>query len=250
MKQRDNTILDLLSESGRMEVSLLAEKLGVSQVTIRKDLDALERKGVIRREHGYAVFGGTDDLNNRLAIHYEEKQSIARAAAGLVTAGETVMIENGSCCALLAEQIVRTKPGTTIVTNSAFIASYIRHLAGAHVILLGGDFQNDAEVMVGPIVKACVSQFYIDKLFIGTDGYTPKLGFTGNNHLRVQAVHDMAEHAERVIVVTESKKFSQHSVVPMDITGHVRIVVTDGSIPAESEADLRGRGIDVLKTKV
>ena len=91
MKQRDNTILDLLSESGRMEVSLLAEKLGVSQVTIRKDLDALERKGVIRREHGYAVFGGTDDLNNRLAIHYEEKQSIARAAAGLVTAGETVM---------------------------------------------------------------------------------------------------------------------------------------------------------------
>ena len=92
MKQRDNTILDLLSESGRMEVSLLAEKLGVSQVTIRKDLDALERKGVIRREHGYAVFGGTDDLNNRLAIHYEEKQSIARAAAGLVTAGETVMM--------------------------------------------------------------------------------------------------------------------------------------------------------------
>ena len=60
----------------------------------------------------------------------------------------------------------------------------------------------------------------------------------------------MAEHAERVIVVTESKKFSQHSVVPMDITGHVRIVVTDDSIPAESEADLRGRGIDVLKTKV
>jgi DeoR/GlpR family transcriptional regulator of sugar metabolism len=247
MKQRDTAILNLLSESGRMEVSALAEQLGVSQVTVRKDLDALEKRGIVRREHGCAVFGGSDDLNNRLAIHYEEKQSIARAAAKLVAPGETVMIENGSCCALLAEEIARTRPGAVIVTNSAFIAIFIRHIPGAHVVLLGGDFQNDAEVMVGPIVKDCVSQFYVDKLFIGTDGYTTQLGFTGNNHLRVQAVHDMAEHAERVIVVTESSKFSQHSIVPMDVTDRVKIVVTDCSIPAASERELRGRGIDVVK---
>ena len=77
MKKREPLILELLAENGRMEVSALAEKLGTSQVTVRKDLDALEKRGIIRREHGFAVFGGSDDLNNRLAVHYEEKRRIA-----------------------------------------------------------------------------------------------------------------------------------------------------------------------------
>ena len=81
MNKRENAILELLSKHGRLEVASLAQMLAVSQVTMRKDLDMLERRGVIRREHGYAVFGGADDVNNRLAIHYEEKRKIAREAA-------------------------------------------------------------------------------------------------------------------------------------------------------------------------
>ena len=80
MNKRENTILSLLSECGRLEVAELARRLEVSAVTVRKDLDELERRGVIRREHGSAIFGGNDDINNRLAFHYEEKQRIAREA--------------------------------------------------------------------------------------------------------------------------------------------------------------------------
>ena len=145
-----------------MEVSALAEKLGTSQVTVRKDLDALEKRGIIRREHGFAIFGGSDDLNNRLAVHYEEKRRIAGYAASLISPGETVMIENGSCCALFAEELARTNPGVTILTNSAFIASYIRHNSSVNIVLLGGDFQKDAQVMVGPILRVCAAQFYVD----------------------------------------------------------------------------------------
>ena len=123
MKKRETIILELLSEAGKLDVTELADRLGVSQVTVRKDLDALEQKGILRREHGCANFGGRDDINNRLALHYEEKKLIAKRAAEMVEAGETVMIENGSCCALLAEEIARTKAGATIITNSAFIAS-------------------------------------------------------------------------------------------------------------------------------
>jgi len=243
-------ILELLSEAGRMEVTALAEQLGVSQVTVRKDLDGLEQKGILRREHGYAVFGGSDDMNNRLALHYEEKRQIAKKAATLVAAGETVMIENGSCCALLAEEIARTKPGATIITNSAFIASYIRGIDGARVVLLGGDFQNDAQVMVGPILRTCAAQFYVNKLFVGTDGYTEKLGFTGNDHLRVQAVRDMAEHAEHVVVVTESRKFSKRGVVPMELTGRIDAVVTDQEIGPEAEASLTRAGLRLYKAEL
>ena len=157
------------------------------------------------------------------------------------------MIENGSCCALLAEEIAKTKPGAKIITNSAFIASYIRKVNGIHVVLLGGDFQNDAQVMVGPILRVCVSQFYVDKLFVGTDGYSPDRGFTNNDHLRVQAVRDMAEHASQVVVVTESVKFSHQSVVPMGLDNRISAVVTDAQMPDEAEAALCAKGVHVFK---
>ena len=157
------------------------------------------------------------------------------------------MIENGSCCALLAEEIARTKPSTTIITNSAFIASYIRRVEGARVVLLGGDFQNDAQVMVGPILRICLAQFHVNKLFVGADGYIPQIGFTASDHLRVQAVRDMAEHAKQVIVLTESSKFSKDSVVPLAIEKGVAAVVTDQQISPGMEEVLQQDGIQVYK---
>ena len=115
------------------------------------------------------------------------------------------------------------------------------------VVLLGGDFQNDAQVMVGPILRTCAAQFYVDKLFVGTDGFSAKLGFTNNDHLRVQAVRDMAEHAAQVVVVTESVKFSQQSVVPMNLGASVKMVVTDARMPALQEQVLTEMGIEVCK---
>ena len=250
MKKREPLILELLAENGRMEVTALAERLETSQVTIRKDLDALEKRGIIRREHGYAVFGGSDDLNNRLAVHYEEKRLIARYAASLVSLGETVMIENGSCCALFAEELAKSNPGVTILTNSAFIASFIRQYGGVHIILLGGDFQKDAQVSVGPILRTCAAQFYVDKLFIGVDGYSEKLGFTGNDHLRVQAVRDMAKQADQVFVITESSKFSRHGVVPLSLPeGKPLSVITDSCLSAEAEAALIREGMQIYRAE-
>lgn len=244
-RARESQILELLSQWGRMEVTVLAQRLGVSQVTVRKDLDALEERGILRREHGFAVLGSPDDVNGRLAVHYEEKRRIAQRAAELVSPGETVMIESGSCCALLAEEIAHNKPGATIITNSAFIASYIRRAEGARVVLLGGDFQNDSQVMVGPILKVCARQFYVEHLFVGADGWSRELGFAGSDHLRVQAVRDMAEHAGQVVVVTESGKFAQRGTVPLNLT--VSAVVTDGGLTQEQAAALEGADIQVCQ---
>ena len=105
MPARTNRILEILTERERVEVSALAEELGVSQVTMRKDLTELERRDLIRREHGWAMLRSTDNIEGRLAYHYEEKRTIARRAAELVHDGDTVMIENGSCCALLAAEL-------------------------------------------------------------------------------------------------------------------------------------------------
>ncbi len=248
MLERHKRILEALTHAQKQEVAALATKIGVSPVTMRKDLDALEKRGLLRREHGYAVLGPSDDLGNRLAVHFEEKQRIAKLAAGSVSPGETVMIESGSTCALLAETLVKTVRDVKIITNSAFIAGYVRSDPGAKVVLLGGEYQRDSQVMVGPLVRVCVEQFYVDKLFIGTDGITERLFFTNSDMMRAEAVKAMRKQAGKVMVLTESHKFREHGVVPVLSAGDVHAVYTDANIPAEMEGKLTAQGVSVYKT--
>ena len=221
MKNRGNKILELLTKDNKIEVSHLAEELGVSQVTMRKDLDTLESKGVIKREHGFDLLCSTDDINGRIAYHYEEKRKIAQKAAGLVSNGDTIMIENGSCCALLADTLTATKKDLTIITNSAFIAEYIRGKSNFQINLLGGIYQQDSQVMVGPMILQCVENFF--------------------------AVRDMARQAEEVIVLTESEKFSKRGIVPLNLKDQVKAVITDSEIDSFYEAELISKRIQVIK---
>ena len=139
--ERLDEIVKLVSEFERIDVNTLSDRLKVSKVTIRKDLDKLETKGLLRREHGYAVLNSGDDLNVRLSFHYDTKRRIAQEAAKIVQDNETIMIESGSTCALLAEEICRTKKNVKIITNSYFIADYIKQTDSCKIILLAENFR-------------------------------------------------------------------------------------------------------------
>lgn len=246
MKNRTNRILELLTQNQRMEVAQLAELLGVSQVTIRKDLDVLESKGIVKREHGFAALCSPDDINGRIAYHYEEKKRIAAKAAELVQDGATIMIESGSCCALLADALAASHKDITIITNSAFIAEYVRGKAGMKVILLGGIYQQEAQVMVGPMVRQCAENFFVDLFFIGTDGYSIQTSFTNKDQMRAQAVRDMSLQAENIIVLTESEKFARRGTVPLNLKRKVAVVITDKGIPTDMEAGLLQAGTEII----
>ena len=245
MTERHTKILDIVSEEKKVEVNRLSEMLGVSQVTIRKDLDVLEERGLLSREHGYAVMKNVDDINNRMAVRYDTKLKIAKEAAKSVVNGETIMIESGSSCALLAEQLAADKKDVTIITNSAFIATYIREVSVGRVILLGGEYQKESQVMVGPLVRQCAGEFFVDKLFVGTDGFLPEIGFTGGDMMRTEAMKSMAQSAKKVIVVTDSSKFSRQGVVVQFKLSEVHSVYTDNGIPSESKKLLEEQGIRV-----
>ena len=230
IETRQTQIVEVLCKEKRMEVVKLSEMLNVSQVTIRKDLDALEERGLITREHGFATLNSDDDMNIRLAIHYESKQQIAKMACASIQNGETIMIESGSCCALLADEIGKTKKDVTIITNSAFIADYIRKYKNIHMILLGGNYQKESQVLVGPLLRNSVRTFFVDKLFIGTDGFSKETGFTGNDYMRSEAVRDMAKQAKHVIIVTESTKFEQIGLCNLLPLEEISMVDTDGNM--------------------
>ena len=247
MIQRHIKILEIMSKHRRAEVSALADLLQVSQVTIRKDLDILEERGLIRREHGFACLNNSDDIGKRIAFNYDIKRRIAKAAAATVEEGETVMIESGSCCALLAEELANARNDITIITNSVFITNFIRNASRTRIILLGGHFQPESQVVVGPMTRKCGEIFFSDKFFVGTDGFMPNYGFTGRDLLRSQTVADLSEYAREVIVLTDAEKFHRQGVLGLVKMENVTGVYTDDRIPAETEKLLMERNISIYK---
>ena len=139
MNKRHTKLLEYITLHGKTEVSALAEYLGTSKVTIRKDLDFLSEKGILKRERGYAVPNDPSDINYRMAFHLDTKQRIAQIAATYVKDGETVIVESGSTCALFAEELAKTKQNVTIITNSMYLANYVcsyqypTHSSGRHL---------------------------------------------------------------------------------------------------------------------
>lgn len=244
MNDRAFRILEILNDTQKASVNELAQKLKVSQVTVRKDLSDLENSGIIRREHGYAQLANINDIGGRIAHHYEKKRKIAAAAAELVNDGDTIMIESGSCCALLAEELAGTKHDITVITNSSFIPDYVRNKSGIRCIVLGGIFQQDSQVMVGPMVRTCAEIFRADLFFIGIDGYDEKSGFSNRDLQRAQAVTDMAERADRIVVLTTGDKLSCHSAVPMKLD-NVSMLITDNDADAGAVEIIRSSGITV-----
>ncbi|GMQ73243.1 DeoR/GlpR family DNA-binding transcription regulator [Tetragenococcus halophilus] len=231
---REEEIIAIVSENKKIEVNELADQLEVSRVTVRKDLDKLEERGILHRQHGFAVLNSQDDINYRLAINYDLKRKIAKEAAKLVKDGETVMIESGSTCTLLAEELAYRKNDVTIITNSNFIASYIRKAEAVKVLLIGGEYQKDSQVNVGPLVKKVISEFHVDKLFVGIDGFDEKRGFTGSDVTRSDTANTLMHSANRTIVLTDSSKFLQVGVVSEFAFDKISMVYTDKRIEKEN----------------
>ena len=245
MTERQSKIIKLVNTYQKIEVSRLASLLDVSQVTIRKDLDHLESEGLLSREHGYALIKSANDINTRMSLNYDKKLAIANEAVEMINSGETVMLESGSTCTILAEQLARAKKDITIITNSAYIAIRIRELPIRKVILLGGEYQKDYQGMVGPLVRKCAKEFYVDKFFVGTDGFIPDAGFTCDDLMRVETMQDMAASANRMIILADSSKFTQQGVVIQTTFDEIDTVITDSEIAPDSVSILEKNKITV-----
>jgi len=239
-------ILDILARNKTMKIPMLAELLDVSQVTLRKDLDIIEKRGIIKRSHGYVSLDGAHETGKRLAIDHSIKKRIAKAATQIVEDGETVMMESGSCCALFAEELARARKNVTIITNSIFIVNYLYN-QDIKIITLGGYYQPEAQVLVGPMTAKCGELFYTDKFFLGADGYIPEHGFTGSDHLRSETALELAKYAKNIFVLTESAKFQRRGAYSLIGLDKLSGVFTDESIPKEAEAALIKNNVSLYK---
>lgn len=245
MNSRHSRLLAYVTAYGKTEVSELAEYLDTSKVTVRKDLNYLSERGALKRERGYAVPNDPSDINYHLAFQYDKKQLIAQKAATFIQDGESILIESGSTCALFAEELARTKENVTIITNSVYIANFIKEYDNITLVLLGGTLQRGSQALIGPLTKQAVQAFHVDKIFSGADGYSRDFGFTADDILRQDTVQEMITRAMHTYILTVSEKFSQPGAVNFLDLDHVDYVITDTGIPDEEKAFLEQHNIQV-----
>lgn len=246
VSERRESILEILAEDSHVSVAELAKRLGVTVVTARADLAALEEEGFLVRTHGGALPAYHPKILDRVRKDKDRKSAIAKAAAAEIQNGDTVMISAGTTTALIAKYLLG-KRDIHIVTNNTLLLTYARTNPQLRVTLVGGEFRAAEEGIIGPMALENLDQFHVAKAFIGIDGASVKQGFTAHFVETADLVRKMAEQAHEVIVISDSGKFGNPGfarILPFD---GVDTLVTDGELSAEFEDELTKGNVRIIK---
>lgn len=247
-EERRNKIQEILSQHHRILVREIAVQLATSPVTIRKDLETLENRGMLRRVHGGAIGINPSVLDLALTekerLHTQEKERIARAAVRLIEEGDVIILDSGSTTTAIA-RLLKPHKGITIITNAVNIAW---ELAGSEneVILIGGTVREKSFSLVGPLSEAAISQLTADKLFLGVDGIHFENGLTTPNLQEANINRLMVRAATQVIVTADASKFGRKSMGVIAELAAAHKIITGQQIAQKDLQRLRELGIEVI----
>jgi DeoR family transcriptional regulator of aga operon len=247
--ERRRHILSLVQNQGRVLVGELSRALGISQITIRKDLEHLQSRGLVQRTHGGALrlqSGALFDpsLQEKQKQHSQEKQRIADQAARMVQEGQCVMLDSGTTTTAVAHALKRFSQ-LTLITNAVNIAAELAS-TNFEVILIGGTLRKNSFSLVGPLAEDVLEEMHADILFLGVDGFDVETGITTPNFLESRVNRAMVKASRSVVVVCDSTKFNRRSLSRIIPTSAVHCVITDKNLPREAEEGLRNQNIEVI----
>ncbi len=231
--ERENEIMARLSDDGTLTVSALATDFGVSEVTIRGDLRALEQQGMLVRTRGGARPATLKTILQREKLNVDAKARIAQAAAAMVRDDDNVMVEAGTTTAMIVKYL-SGRAGVQLVTNNALAFANARALPMLTVILTGGVFRRESESFVGPTAERAIASFNTRIAFLGTDGFSPERGLTTRFVEGGQVAAQMRDRAEETWLVVDSSKYGQAGFVSFLPLGGVTGVITDSGLPPEA----------------
>jgi DeoR/GlpR family transcriptional regulator of sugar metabolism len=252
-KLRRSQIISELNRAQRLKVADLSSHLGVSEVSIRRDLQILEDSGLLKRVHGGAVViqdqTGSEELSTRWYQNLEKKERIGRAAAQLVQRGDNLIIDSGTTplqvVRHLSQELVASG-NLTIITASLPIVHEVGSHPGVHLILLGGVYLQTYDLVVGPQTIDNLKNLHADKLFLGTDGLTFTQGITTANVLEAEVDQAMVQASSTVIVVSDSSKIGVIGLATIMPLTRIDKLVTDTDAPPDFVGMLRAQGVEVI----
>lgn len=248
-EQRRALILDEVRRRGGVRVNELTRRLGVSDMTVRRDLDALARQGVVEKVHGGAVplvEASTHEpgFEAKSGLELTAKEDIARAAAELVAPGTAIALSGGTTTYALAQHLLDV-PDLTVVTNSVRVAD-VFHSAqrvsgqrqGAATVVLTGGVRTPSDSLVGPVADQAIAALHFDVLFLGVHGISVEAGLSTPNLAEAETNRRLVQSARRVVVVADHTKWGTVGLSSFAALEQVDTLVTDAGLPADAREEI------------
>ena len=252
---RTERILRELRQSGSISVEQFCAMLGVSVATVRRDLQELEDKGLLRRTHGGAVtieplfyepFRHDSSFQEQIERHAEEKRRIALAAADMVRDGETIALTAGTTTTEVVRSI-RNRRGVTVVTSTINVAMELTKRKDLEVFVTGGFLRGDWFSLVGPAAGHAMSQINVDKVFLGVNGIDVQKGLTSANSGEAAINRVMVDQAKQRIVVADRSKLGAVATYRFCGANEVHVLITDSDASGVQIRAFEDLGIEVKR---
>lgn len=248
--ERHALILDRLVRTRSVRVSDLVDMLGVSDMTVRRDLDRLHHQGLLEKVHGGATAQKDPSTSEpgfqvKSSLALAQKEAIGRRAAALVKPGSSVAISAGTTTHALARHLVNV-PSLTVVTNSVWAAEVL-HTSGNRdlTVLLTGGLRTPSDALVGPIALTALRSLHLDAVFMGVHGMETQAGFTTPNLMEAETNRAMLASSSRLVVLADSSKWGVLGLSTICPLHDADVVISDTGLPEEAQDALRS-GIDDL----
>jgi DeoR/GlpR family transcriptional regulator of sugar metabolism len=242
---RRQQILNLLEEIGTLNVGDLADRFAVSVVTIRKDLDDLEREGLLQRTFGGAVFSHRSRFNRsffeRVQMHRQEKRAIAAAALGYIKDGDTIILDAGTTTLALAQLLKEQVKSAFIITCSVPVALELSS-AGYDILLLGGFVRNKSLALLGRETLTILDRYSADKAFLGSSGFTAEKGHSTPNPDDAQIKEAIMRVSNETYVLVDSSKYGHNCLTSFTRLCDVDLTITDSYLSSSKAKTLEAAG--------
>ncbi|MGW6919126.1 DeoR/GlpR family DNA-binding transcription regulator [Kitasatospora sp. NPDC054939] len=252
-QQRRALIVEALRREGAVRVSDLVATFGVSDMTVRRDLEVLVRRGMVEKVHGGAVvsFGSSAEpgFDAKASLKSDAKADIADAAAALVRPGSVVALGGGTTTYEVAKRLLGI-PDLTVITNSLPIEQFVRTRgasdADSPVVLLTGGSATRSQALVGPVAERTIALLYADQLIVGAHGVTEAEGLTSPGLAEAQTNRAFVARARRLVVAADHTKWGTIGLSGFAGLDQVSCFVTDAGMPEEARSVLAGRVGELL----
>ena len=248
LSSRHASILDILQLQGSVSVTDLAERLEVSEVTIRKDLTTLERQNKLYRTHGRAIpispYIGDRHINEKEKQFVLEKRAIGKMAASMVKEHDSILIASGTTILYMAKELADTG-NLTIISASVSASSLLSQNKNVDVVQLGGLVRESSVSVVGSFAEDMLRYFNCNLLFMGADGVDLEFGVTTTNMMEANLNRMMMDAAQQTVLLVDSSKFGKKGFSKICDCDKVDRIITDSKIPQIYLESLQDLGIEV-----